>query len=89
MILICGHKRFAYNLATPLYHQVSSGFIGKVQDMEEKLKETKRLQKMIEDITLEKTNISKKKLSDILKNKIDWYMSAEEALKLGVIDEII
>ena len=22
-------------------------------------------------------------------NKIDWYMSAEEALKLGVIDEII
>ena len=57
--------------------------------MEEKLKETKRLQKMIEDITLEKTNISKKKLNDILKNKIDWYMSAEEALKLGVIDEII
>jgi len=89
MILICGHKRFAYNLATPLYHQVSSGFIGKVQDMEEKLKETKRLQKMIEDITLEKTNISKKKLNDILKNKIDWYMSAEEALKLGVVDEII
>ena len=72
-----------------LYHQVSSGFIGKVQDMEEKLKETKRLQKMIEDITLEKTNISKKKLNDILKNKIDWYMSAEEALKLGVVDEII
>lgn len=89
MILISGHKRFGYRLSTPLYHQVSTGFYGKVQDMEEKLQETKRLQKQIENITLEKTSISKKKLADILKNKIDWFMTAEEALKLGVIDEIV
>jgi len=90
MILISGHKRFGYRLSTPLYHQVSSGlFYGKVQDMEEQLQETKRLQKLIEEITLERTNISKKKLADVLKNKVDWYMSAEEALKLGVIDAII
>ena len=89
MILISGHKRFGYKLSTPLYHQVSTGFYGKVQDMEERLQETKRLQKVIEDITLERTNISKKKLTDVLKNKVDWYMSAEEAVKLGVIDEII
>ena len=35
MILISGHKRFGYKLSTPLYHQVSTGFRGKVQDMEE------------------------------------------------------
>ena len=57
--------------------------------MEEALQETKRLQKLIEEITLDKTNISKKKLADVLKNKVDWYMSAEEALKLGVIDAIV
>ena len=89
MILISGHERFGYRLSTPLYHQVSTGFYGKVQDMEEKLQETKRLQKLIEEITLDKTNISKKKLADVLKNKVDWYMSAEEALKLGVIDAIV
>ena len=89
MILINGHKRMAYSHATPLYHQVSSGFYGKVQDIEEKLEETKRLQKKIEDMTLSLTKISKKKLSDVLKNKIDWYMSAEEALSLGVVDEIV
>ena len=89
MILISGHKRFGYKLSTPLYHQVSTGFYGKIKDMEERLQETKRLQKLIEDITLERTNISKKKLADVLKNKVDWYMSAEEAVKLGVIDEII
>ena len=89
MILINGHERFAYQHATPLYHQVSSGFYGKVKDIEEKLEETKRLQKKIEEMTLQLTKISKKKLSDILKNKIDWYMSADEALTLGVVDNII
>jgi len=89
MILISGHKRFGYPHSTPLYHQVSTGFYGKIKDMEEKLEETKRLQKKIETFTLERTNISKKKLNEILKNKVDWYMSVEEALSLGVIDEII
>ena len=89
MILINGHKRFAYSHATPLYHQVSTGFRGKVQDMEESLVETKRLQGKIEEMTCRLTNIPKKKLKEILKNKVDWFMSADEALVLGVIDEII
>ena len=89
IILINGHKRLAYRHATPLYHQVSSGFFGKVKDLEEKLEETKRLQKKIEEMTLSLTKISKKKLNDILKNKIDWFMTADSALELGVIDEIV
>jgi len=89
LLLISGHKRFAYKRATPLYHQVSTGFWGKVKDMEESLVETKRLQKIIEELTLDKTKITKKKLEKIYKRKVDWYMSAEEALKLGVVDEIV
>jgi ATP-dependent Clp protease protease subunit len=89
MILICGDKRFGYRHSTPLYHQVSLGFYGKVKDMEERLEEGKRLQKKIEEITLDRTRIPKKKLKDILKNKIDWHMTADEALELGVIDGII
>jgi ATP-dependent Clp protease protease subunit len=90
MILISGHKRFAYELATPLYHQVSSFFGGgKLKDIEEDIKETQRLQTLLEKITLERTKIKKDKLEKIFKRKIDWFMSAEEALKLGVVDEII
>lgn len=89
MILINGHERFGYKHATPLYHQASTGFYGTVKDMEEKLVETKRLQSKIEEMTIRLTKISKKKLSDVLKNKIDWYMTAEEALNLGVIDGIL
>ena len=67
LILISGHKRFAHKMSTPLYHQVSSGAFGKVQDMEEKVEEAKRLQKQIEEYTMERTNIEKKKLKKVLK----------------------
>lgn len=89
MMLISGHKRFAHKLSTPLYHQVSSGAFGTVKEMEESLEETKRLQKQLESIVKEKTNISNKKLKEILDTKKDWYMTSEEALSLGVVDEIL
>lgn len=89
MILISGHKRFAHKLSTPLYHQVSSGAIGTVKEMEEKLEESKRLQKQLEDIVKEKTDITKKRLREIFDTKKDWYMTSEEALELNVVDEIL
>jgi len=89
MILISGHKRFAHKLSTPLYHQVSSGAVGTVKDMEEKVEESKRLQKQLESIVKEKTDISKKKLKEIFDTKKDWYMTSEEALELNVVDEIL
>jgi ATP-dependent Clp protease protease subunit len=89
MILISGHKRFAHKLSTPLYHQVSSGAAGTVKEMEEKLEESKRLQRQLEDIVKEKTDITKKRLREIFDTKKDWYMTSEEALELNVVDEIL
>jgi|TARA_R110000824_G_scaffold20545_13_gene77389 ATP-dependent Clp protease protease subunit len=89
MILINGHRRFAFKNATPLYHQVSTGFFGKVEDMEIDVKETKRLQRELEKMTLKKTKITKTILKANREKKIDWFMTADEALKLGVVDEII
>ena len=89
MILISGHKRFAHKLSTPLYHQVSSGAVGTVKEMEEKLEESKRLQRQLEDIVKEKTGITKKRLREIFDTKKDGYMTSEEALELNVVDEIL
>ena len=89
LISVSGHKRFGYPKATYMYHQVSSVAVGKVKDLEEDVIETKRLQKMIEDVTIENTKITEKKLENIYKTKKDWFMDSEEALKLKVIDEII
>lgn len=89
MILICGHKRFAYKYATPMYHQISSWEQGTVQAIKEGLEETERLQTLIETLTLEKTRISAERLKEVREKKLDWYMSAEDALKHGVIDEMV
>lgn len=89
IILISGHRRFAYKYSTPLYHQASTVLFGTVRAIEENIRETKRLQRVVEKITLEKTKITREKLKEINEKKIDWYMTADEALKLSVIDQIL
>jgi ATP-dependent Clp protease protease subunit len=89
LILINGHKRFAYKYATPLYHQVSGGLWGKLKDMEEDIDETKRLQKVIEEMTLRRTKITPEILKEKYEKKQDWYLNAQEGLEWGVVDEIV
>lgn len=89
MIAIGGQKRFAYDTATHMYHQVSSVMWGKLKDMEEDLEETKRLQSIIEEHTLAHTKMTREMLDENYKGKKDWFITAKQALKLGIIDEII
>jgi len=72
-----------------MYHQVSTGARGKVADVEEDILEAKRLQKVIEEMTLETTKITKDKLDKVYKKKQDWYMDAKDAFKWGCVDEIV
>jgi ATP-dependent Clp protease protease subunit len=88
MIAISGHKRFAYTKATLLYHQLSTIKYGKLKEIKEDIIESKRLQKMIENIVIEKTKITRKRLKESFNKKEDWFISVDEALELGVIDKI-
>lgn len=89
IMLICGHKRFAYRHATPMFHSVSSGTWGKIKELEEDMEETKRLQTWLEELTLKRTKLDPSKLKDNYEKKKDWYMTVNEAKEFGVIDEII
>jgi len=89
LISIAGHKRFGYHKSTYLYHQVGGGAVGKVKDIEEELVEMLRIQKHVEEITLEQTKIPAKRLERVYKSKKDWYMDSNEAIKFKVIDEVI
>lgn len=89
LIAIAGQKRYSFESSTFMYHQVSSGAIGKLKDMEEDVIETKRLQKIIEDHTLARTKITAKDLEKCYNEKRDWYMTAKQAFKYGVVDQII
>ncbi len=89
IIAITGHKRFAYDQATFMYHQVSTGAVGKLKDIEEDVIETKRLQKFIEEHTLAKTKLTEKDLEKCYDQKKDWYFTAKQALKNGIIESIL
>lgn len=89
VILLAAKNRKAYRNTTFMIHELSGGFIGKIAEMEESVDESKRLNNILFDIIEKETNITKSKLMDIYERKKDWFITAEEALELGLITEII
>lgn len=89
IILLASKNRKAYRNTTFMIHEISSGAIGKLADLEESVDEAKRLNKVLFDIIEKETRITKAQLEEIYNKKQDWFITAEEALKLGLITEII
>jgi ATP-dependent Clp protease protease subunit len=89
MILICGSERRGLKHARIMCHQPSSASWGTLQDMKESVEETEALWDRMIDLITKYTNITEDKLEEIKKTKYDWFMWSEEALELGVIDQII
>lgn len=83
---IAGHRRIAYEHASFLYHEgatATGADAGKFRNYAEFYqKELKQL----EEVTLRYTKITPDQYKEHIKD--DWWMTAEEALELGVCDEI-
>jgi ATP-dependent Clp protease protease subunit len=90
LILASGHKRFGYRLSTFMYHECSDSIPDdKLSIIVENIEEVKRLMKTYDDYLISKTGFKRKQLDEVKKAKYDWYFGAEEALKYGLVDEII
>lgn len=89
VLLTAGKRRFATAHSFVLIHSVSSWLTGKVEDLKDDLKQTECLNDLINKLLAEHTKISVSRLADKDKYKEDWWISAPEALELGIIDEII
>ena len=89
IVLLSAKTRKAYRNTTFMIHELASGVIGKLADMEESIDEAKRLNKILFDIIKKETKINPSLLDDIYIKKKDWYFTAEEALEMGFITEII
>ena len=89
IIAISGHKRLCYADSTYMYHQVSTGAIGTLRDLESEFIEAARLQHKIEEITLRHTKFTEQRLEEIYNMREDFFMGAEEALDYGCVDEVI
>lgn len=90
VIVALGSKvRKAYRNTTFMIHQVQGVSIGTLREMEDTVAEVSRINDMLFRIIKEKTSITDAQLNDVVQNRKDWFLSAEEALELGIITEII
>jgi len=80
-------KRFALPNSRIMIHQPSSGTQGKVTDQEITLKESIYLKKRLNEILAKNTGQKLAKIEQDMER--DYWMSSEEAVKYGLIDEVI
>ena len=89
-ISTCGDYRYASKRTTFMYHECSwETGAEKMRYHEQELKEGKRLWKVYDDVIVQNTEITLKNLQSVRKEQKEWYITAEQALKLGIIDEIL
>jgi ATP-dependent Clp protease protease subunit len=89
LIAVSGHKRFSGNLSTFMYHSISNNMGGHLEYLKNRLDETQRLQNIYDQYLLAKTKFVIDDLKNVQEHQHDWYIGPEEALKLGIIDEIL
>ena len=81
--------RKAYPNTTFMIHQAAGLLFGYVQEMEESLEEIRRINDILFGIITSKTSIKQDTLDELIEHKRDWYLTAQQALELGIITEII
>ena len=80
-------KRGIFPNARVMIHQPSSGTRGKITDQEIDLKEGLTLKEKLAEILAKNTGQNLEKLKNDMER--DYWMSAEEAVKYGIVDNIL
>ncbi|WP_199698593.1 ATP-dependent Clp protease proteolytic subunit [Deinococcus cavernae] len=89
VLLMAGDKgkRMALPNSRIMIHQGSAGFRGNTPDLEVQAKEVLQLRDTLIDLYHKHTDLPHEKLLRDMER--DYFMSAEEALKYGLIDQVI
>jgi len=83
-----GHRKIYKNCRVML-HQVSAGAVGPLFNIASEVEEIQQLQDKYIKCLTSCTNLSKRKLKSLLNERVNVYLSAEEAVEYGLADEII
>lgn len=87
VLLQAGDERLIGPNAHVLIHEVSSGAIGKVSEIEDDLKFTKMLQDRLLGILAARSTLTKQQIKTRWR-KTDWWLDADESVELGFADRI-
>lgn len=82
-------KRLIGQSTRLMIHNVSSGAWGTVFDIVNAANEVQKKQSMMFEYLIRETKMTKKQLEDMFNSKVDTYLSAQEAVELGIVDKII
>lgn len=85
-IFISGRKRIAYPNSSFLYHEGSGGASGDANKFQNQADFYKRQRERIKNIVLEYTNVTEEWYNEHVKD--DVWLFADEAIELGIADEI-
>ena len=83
---IAGHKRFAYPLASFLYHEGATGTSADAGKFRNFAAFYEKQLKQLKDVVLKYTTINEETYEKHIKD--DWWFTSEEALEYGICDEI-
>ena len=72
-----------------MIHNVAGGSFGILPNMTNELEAIERIQEAYIDALVENSKLTKKRLTKMLNQKVNIYLDAEEAVKLGIADIII
>jgi len=82
-------KRLIGSSARLMMHPISGGFYGNVFESMSETTEFKRLQDLMVNSLQKESSMSKEQIENIMKSGHDYYVTPEEAVKLGIVDKII
>ena len=83
-----GHRYIGKNCRV-MIHSVMGGNHGSLHNMMNEMEAIEQLQDMYCDALISETKLTRVKLKNMLERKVNVYLSAEEAVELGIADEII
>lgn len=87
LILMAGHKRFAYSSSTILLHDGSLHLASSSKKAKQTMEYYDKLEIKIKNFILLNTKISEELYDQ--KSSDEWYMLGDEALEFGIIDKVI
>lgn len=86
MIAIHGKKRFIGKNSFMLLHQLRGSQSGKFEDMQDEIKNSEKIMKLIREMVKNTSKIDAKEIDEILKH--EWWLTSKECLNYGLVDEI-
>lgn len=87
VLLVSGHKRSAYAFSNILIHDGSTGISGSSNKVKDHMKYFDKKSEQIKEFILNNSKITAEKYEEM--DDREWWITAQEALELGIIDEII